>query len=247
MNLNKLLESRGPTPGLNGAGRGSILSRRINTRARPIQCCPCSTVASQTRDLSRNVGKENAGNRKNVKPEAPTIFFTGKPYVDGLGYVFKYRNYNPELCRWQSADPSGFPDGANNQIYAPVPTSQFDPTGLDVQQFYSGNILFNLTYTLSYSYTSSPTLITANLGGFTTIPGFPVGYNITMSSPSISVVSTTFTQDSAGNNIVVYAGDFYANLTLTSTLGISFGSFNLGYPYTQNLLVTDPWGVTAYE
>ena len=44
-------------------------------------------------------------------------FFTGKPYDAASGnYVFKYRNYNPCLARWTSTDPSGFPDGANNQL-----------------------------------------------------------------------------------------------------------------------------------
>jgi len=71
-----------------------------------------------------------------ASPQEPTVFFTGKPYVDGLGYVFKYRNYNPELCRWQSADPSGFPDGANNQIYVNNKvTSALDPTGCEEVDF----------------------------------------------------------------------------------------------------------------
>ena len=62
-------------------------------------------------------------------------FFTGKPYIDASGgYAFKYRSYNPELARWTSEDPSGFPDGANNQYYAPPPTSGLDATGL----FYTG-------------------------------------------------------------------------------------------------------------
>jgi RHS repeat-associated protein len=48
-----------------------------------------------------------------------TQFYTGKPFVaDAGGYVFKYRTYNPEMSRWTSADPSGFPDGVNNFIYA---------------------------------------------------------------------------------------------------------------------------------
>jgi hypothetical protein len=34
------------------------------------------------------------------------------------------------MSRWTSADPSGFPDGANNQILAGAPTLGFDPTGL---------------------------------------------------------------------------------------------------------------------
>jgi RHS repeat-associated protein len=60
-----------------------------------------------------------------------TAFYTGKPYVESSGgYAFKYRNYNPELARWTSEDPSGFPDGANGSIYAPTPTSDLDVAGL---------------------------------------------------------------------------------------------------------------------
>jgi RHS repeat-associated protein len=63
-----------------------------------------------------------------VQPD--TYFYTGKPYDADLGsYIFAYRDYNPQLNRWTTADPSGFPDGVNNRIYAPVPTVQVDPTG----------------------------------------------------------------------------------------------------------------------
>lgn len=41
-----------------------------------------------------------------------------------------FRNYDPELSRWTSFDPSGFPDGPNNLIYAPTPTIAIDPLGL---------------------------------------------------------------------------------------------------------------------
>ena len=61
-----------------------------------------------------------------------TAFYTGKPYLASSGgYAFKYRSYNPELARWTSEDPSGFPDGANGSIYAPSPTRQLDSLGLD--------------------------------------------------------------------------------------------------------------------
>ena len=60
-----------------------------------------------------------------------TAFYTGKPYLaSSSGYAFKYRSYNPELARWTSEDPSGFPDGANSQFYAPTPTTQIDLMGL---------------------------------------------------------------------------------------------------------------------
>jgi RHS repeat-associated protein len=58
-------------------------------------------------------------------------FYTGKPYIESTGsYAFKYRSYNPELARWTSEDPSGFPDGANGHSYAPTPTNGIDFSGL---------------------------------------------------------------------------------------------------------------------
>ena len=44
-------------------------------------------------------------------------FFTGKPQVEGLGYAFLYRNYRPDLAKWQTADPFGYPDGWNQLAY----------------------------------------------------------------------------------------------------------------------------------
>lgn len=59
------------------------------------------------------------------------IFFTGKPYSEEAGgYLFKFRAYDPELNRWTTPDPSGFPDGANNHAYLAVPTSELDWMGL---------------------------------------------------------------------------------------------------------------------
>ncbi len=44
-------------------------------------------------------------------------FFTGKPQIDGIGYAFLFRSYRPELAKWQTADPLGYPDGFNNFAY----------------------------------------------------------------------------------------------------------------------------------
>ncbi|MDR1305922.1 MAG: hypothetical protein LBK76_11990 [Verrucomicrobiales bacterium] len=67
------------------------------------------------------------------KPKAAdgeTNFYTGKPYDEEIdSYIFKYRNYSPALQRWTTADPSGFPDGANNYAYMAVPTEGLDPDG----------------------------------------------------------------------------------------------------------------------
>lgn len=66
------------------------------------------------------------------RPAQPaSYFYTGKPYdADVDAYVFAYRSYNAELNRWTTPDPSGFPDGANPNRYAPVPTSNLDSFGL---------------------------------------------------------------------------------------------------------------------
>ena len=44
-------------------------------------------------------------------------FFTGKPYVDDLGYAFLFRNYRADIGKWLSQDLIGYPDGWNNYAY----------------------------------------------------------------------------------------------------------------------------------
>jgi RHS repeat-associated protein len=75
--------------------------------------------------------KKMNGKLEIVEANPADVFYTGKPYEGDLGgYVFKYRTYSPEINRWTTPDPSGFPDGANNRVYAPVPTQELDNTGL---------------------------------------------------------------------------------------------------------------------
>jgi RHS repeat-associated protein len=66
-----------------------------------------------------------------VAEQPDSYFYTGKPYDADLGaYTFAYRTYDPEVNRWTSADPSGFPDGANDHRYSPTPTCEIDYAGL---------------------------------------------------------------------------------------------------------------------
>ena len=44
-------------------------------------------------------------------------FFTGKPHVGEMGYVFLFRAYRADQGKWQTADPAGYPDGWNNFAY----------------------------------------------------------------------------------------------------------------------------------
>jgi len=63
-------------------------------------------------------GKKFIGNQKTSFGNGSRDgFFTGKPYVEGLGYAFLFRNYRSNLGKWQTADPLGYPDGWNNLAY----------------------------------------------------------------------------------------------------------------------------------
>ena len=44
-------------------------------------------------------------------------FFTGKPYVEDLGYAFFLRNYRADMGKWGIVDPIGYPNGWNNLAY----------------------------------------------------------------------------------------------------------------------------------
>ena len=44
-------------------------------------------------------------------------FFTGKPHVGEMGYVFLFRAYCADQGKWQTSDPLGYPDGWNNFAY----------------------------------------------------------------------------------------------------------------------------------
>ncbi len=50
-------------------------------------------------------------------PTQNSNFFTGKPFVEGLGHTFLMRNYRASLSKWQTADPMGYPDGWNQLAY----------------------------------------------------------------------------------------------------------------------------------
>ncbi len=52
-----------------------------------------------------------------TQPPNHQTFFTGKPFVEGLGHAFWMRNYRAGLAKWQSADPMGYPDGWNQLAY----------------------------------------------------------------------------------------------------------------------------------
>jgi RHS repeat-associated protein len=73
-----------------------------------------------------------AAPERSERPNSSSVpHFTGKPLDSDSGtYLFRFRAYDPELSRWKSFDPSGFPDGANNCKFLGAPTSCVDFQGL---------------------------------------------------------------------------------------------------------------------
>ena len=73
-------------------------------------------------------------------------WFTGKPYVEGLGHAFLMRNYRAGLAKWQTADPMGYPDGWNQLAYCNNGvTSAVDLWGcVDINLFSQGTTVHSL-------------------------------------------------------------------------------------------------------
>ena len=76
-------------------------------------------------------------------PTQNSNFFTGKPFVEGLGHAFLMRNYRAGLAKWQTADPMGYPDGWNQLAYCGNGVTAavdlwgcevYDPNGLTATQ-----------------------------------------------------------------------------------------------------------------
>jgi RHS repeat-associated protein len=92
--------------------------------------------------------------------DSSTPFYTGKPFLAESGsYAFKYREYNPEMGRWITVDPSGFPDGANNRMYVNNKVLiSLDNNGLEIIPY---------SYQQSstwYNYTKATTILGTGLG-----------------------------------------------------------------------------------
>lgn len=98
--------------------------------------CSAAIPASLPGFKSRAELEKVAKNTQSLLAESDkSEFYTGKPFdTDREEILFMHRSFNPELGRWTSYDPSGFPDGANNTTYvANKVTVCFDAPGLDSQ------------------------------------------------------------------------------------------------------------------
>ena len=72
-----------------------------------------TSLGSTVEDQYNNITKTSFG----ADTTDTNAFFTGKPYINELGYAFLFRNYNGRTGKWQTQDPLGYPTGFNNFAY----------------------------------------------------------------------------------------------------------------------------------
>lgn len=72
-----------------------------------------TTIGSVNKDKYVAIERTTFGDSSSSE----TAFFTGKPFLSELGYVFLLRNYKADTCKWLSQDLIGYPDGWNNLMY----------------------------------------------------------------------------------------------------------------------------------
>jgi RHS repeat-associated protein len=166
--------------------------------------------------------------------EPSNQFHTGKPYVaDAGGYIYKYRTYNPEMSRWTSADPSGFPDGVNNFNYASNPVSYGDPLGL----FLSGSGDPDLSYDEAFWEASKGAAVVAGWTitqeALTTAESGASSVAFSSSDTAEIQASTLYGEGQVGSS---YAGQVYNDISAfeESNPGANFG------PSTYQFSASDP-------
>ena len=72
-----------------------------------------TSLGSTVEDQYNNIAKTSFG----ADTTDTSAFFTGKPYINELGYAFLFRNYRADTGKWLSQDLIGYPDGWNNFAY----------------------------------------------------------------------------------------------------------------------------------
>lgn len=176
-------------------------------------------------------------------------FYTGKPYDrDKNGYTFMYRDFNPELGRWTTIDPSGFPDGANNQAYIPIPTTQFDYEGLAAVPFtntasFSHSIFttgmaaesYSLNQTVKVDYFTGASLVAGpifggNPSGSITVGAGPgtITESWSVTKESVTIISSTLAADNTTDtppdrtyDVLIHSQAQF-NVTFTGNAGVTF-------------------------
>lgn len=150
--------------------------------------------------------------------------------VEGLGYVFLFRNYQPQNGKWLTADPIGVPDGWNNLAYC----NNEVVYAVD----YAGTFTFGISYSFSFACIGGPT-VSGAIGYNTSSGGIyinastsgVVGYDVSFSiqgfySSSEASMGTTSFYDASASVFCVTGSALIDTNTYDSTysMGITIGS-----------------------
>ena len=141
-----------------------------------------------------------------VAAQPASFFYTGKPYDADLGnYVFAVRNFDPQIGRWTSADPSGFPDGVNNMIYVNnAATTSLDRFGKDIYIINNQNAVGKLGHSAMISGNDSSGYTYQSYGTGNNSGG-PSGSGQSLATQNFSTLSDAMAS-AASNGYTGYAG-----------------------------------------
>jgi RHS repeat-associated protein len=154
-----------------------------------------------------------------------TVFYTGKPYLASSGgYAFKYRSYDPELARWTSEDPSGFPDGANSNSYINNKiTTELDFEGLKATGVFASQVhTISLTVLVYADANSDPSnsITESKLNDWTTSVNSAWAYSGTDKSNQQNLsLQTNISFKLAARNWIYNEGDALLNYDNVITFG----------------------------
>ena len=153
-------------------------------------------------DLSVNSSGESSHSPFPV-PHSP--FFTGKPYVEGLGHAFLMRNYRASLSKWQTADPLGYPDGWNQLAYCGNwVTSEEWEEWADIYKYSKVTATMTKGKAFDLSESAVLALVSAGVGIVSAAGGVIYGMTFDKFRDVIRAVD--------GNNVTIVVGDSYLSL-----------------------------------
>jgi RHS repeat-associated protein len=201
---------------------------------------PCSAALQaplpefQSRQQLAGTKKQFAQSEVPSASASEGTFYTGKPFdAQRDGYLFQYRNYDPELNRWASLDPSGFPDGPNAAKYACVPTVQLDPTGC-----------FSISVTNSATYNASSGGHHENSSDITQVDGLTSWMKTLLQSQY-----SGWTFHNLGSDLTVNISTYTANadssgggLSIAASLASGSAAAAHQYRWIQGIDTNDPKG-----
>jgi RHS repeat-associated protein len=210
-----------------------------------------SSIVSVSERKSNEINRSSFGDVSITASFKQNDFFTGKPNVEGLGYAFLFRNYKPEIGKWMSSDPLGYPDGWNNLAYCMNRPAQ----AVDIQGQWTLQFGFSFTgggasggtidsgIALSYSAETgfSWGTYTTTGGGAYIGAGGSVTFNVTGSfNQSISALEGLSTTIGASGGEGISAGgdvnipiDSNASTSYTVSMGVG-----AGFPAEQHSFLT---------